>query len=490
MTSTSVGSFGHPLRVAIVGTGPSGMYAAAALLANKELEVQVDLFDRLPAPFGLVRYGVAPDHQKIKSVSRVFEKSAEDPRVRFFGNAELSRDYSREELLAHYHQVIYAVGAQADREMGIPGEDLEGSWSSTEFVAWYNCHPDFADACYTLRQQQRVAVVGIGNVAMDVARILAKDPAELALTDISDAALEELRSSGIREIWVLARRGPVQAKCSPAELKELGELAGVQVVVEPGELELDPASEAELEGDKSAQKNMEHFRAFAAAPLDPAKRHIRFRFLVSPVEVLGEGAKVAGLRIERNELRPRPDGSLSARGTGEFEVLPVSLVVRAIGYRSHALVDLPFDSRAGVIPNRQGRVVAESGEVVPREYVVGWVKRGPTGLIGSNKMDAAETVAAMLEDAPGLAPLEGEAAADPEAVVRLLEGRGARVVTYAHWQRLDRAEVERGRPHGRPRVKFSRVEEMLQALEELEQEAAKEVEEEAEAGAREGVAGS
>jgi ferredoxin--NADP+ reductase len=438
------------------------MYAVAALLAEPGLQVGVDVFDRLPAPYGLVRYGVAPDHQKIKNVTRVFDKTAQDRRVRFLGNVNVGTDVSRAELRRSYHQVVYAIGAQADREMGIPGEELEGSYSSTEFVAWYNCHPDLADRQFLLRHRH-VAVVGVGNVAMDCARVLAKSAEQLATTDISDAALDLLRGSGIREVSVLARRGPVEAKCSPPELKEIAELPGAQVVVDPAELVIEPASEPELAADRAAAKNLEILRELAAVPVDPSKVHVRFRFRVSPVEVLGEGGRVAGLRVERNRLEPDPRGGARAVGTGELETLPVTMVVRAIGYRSLPFLDLPYDRRAGIVPNREGRVIDEQGHVLPGEYVVGWVKRGPTGLIGSNKPDAAETVAAMIADLPSLPVLDPEASS-PSAVDALLAARGVQVVDYPAWQRLDAREVERGKPLGRPRVKFLRVDEMLREL--------------------------
>jgi ferredoxin/flavodoxin---NADP+ reductase len=454
--SETVGSETNPLRVAIVGTGPSGMFAAAALLAAKDLHVRVDLFDKLPAPFGLVRYGVAPDHQKIKKVIAVFDKAARDPRVRYFGNVALGRDLSREEMKEHYHQIIYAVGAQGDASLRIPGEDLEGSVSSTEFVNWYNCHPELADTCFYL-DHESVAVIGIGNVAIDVARILGKRAEDLAVTDISDETLEELRKDKVREIWILARRGPVQAKCTPGELQELGEIEGAQVVVEPAELELDPESEKELEADRSAQKNMELFRRFASAPVDPSKRHIRIRFLVSPVELLGDDGRVSGLRIEKNALVPRDDGSIAARGTGEYETLPATMVIRAVGYRSHPIPGLPFDEWRAVVPNARGRITGEDGRW-DREYVVGWVKRGPTGLIGTNKGDAKETVDTMLEEVGDLPALKRE------DIVELLEDRAVRYVTYEEWLQLDEYEIESGRPHGRPRVKLRRIREMLDRL--------------------------
>ena len=468
----AVGSAGRPLRVAIVGAGPSGFYTAAALLAAARAEappavsgpaVSIDVLDRLPAPYGLVRYGVAPDHPKIKSVDRVFEKLCHDERVRFLGNVELGRDLSRAELLAHYDQVVYAVGGQSDRRLGIPGEDLAGSHSSTAFVAWYSGHPDFLDLEVDL-SSEAAAVVGIGNVAMDVARILARTADDLATTDIADYALEVLAASRVRDIYVLARRGPVQAKCSPPELKELGEIEGVEVVVDGTDLELDPTSEAEAEEDRQAKKNLELLAAYADADGGSPRRRIHLRFLASPVEVLGEDGKVAGLVVERTRLEDAGGGRLRAVGTGETETLPVGLVVRAIGYRSLPLADLPFDDRNGVIPNDKGRVIdPATGARLPREYVVGWVKRGPTGLIGSNKPDGVETAAAMLEDLPALDAVPAEAAT-PGAIDALLALRGARPVPFCDWQRLDALEVERGKPHGRPRVKFVRVADMLAAL--------------------------
>lgn len=455
-----LGSGERPLRVAIVGAGPSGFYTAAALLAARDVQVTVDLIDRLPTPYGLVRYGVAPDHPKIKEVVRVFERLALDARVRYLGHVDFGRDLDLADLRRHYDQVVFAVGGQSDRRLGVPGEDLAGSLSSTAFVAWYSRHPDFLDLPVDLATPA-AAVVGVGNVAIDVARVLAREPDELAATDISDDALAALRAGAVRDVHLLARRGPVQAKCSPAELKELAHLAGVDLIVDPRELELDPASRAELAGDPQAQKNLEILRAAAARGRTGATRRIHLRFLVSPVELLGAGGRVAGLRLERNRLVEGPSG-LAARGTGEFEALPVGLVVRAVGYRSLPLPGVPFDERAGIIPNAAGRVLdPASGEPLPGLYVAGWVKRGPTGLIGSNKPDGAETAAAMLAD---LASAPAAAEPDPAAVDATLAARGCRVVDFPAWQRLDRLEVERGRAAGRARVKFGPVAEMLAAL--------------------------
>ena len=460
MSQTIGSSRERPLRVAVVGAGPSGWYAVGALLEAPELAVSIDVLDRLPAPYGLVRYGVAPDHQKIKSVSRVFEKAARDERVRFFGNVSLGHDVSRDELLERYDLVVYAVGAQTDRQLGIPGEDLPGSWSSTELVAWYNGHPDYQGADFDL-SHRAVAVVGIGNVAMDCARVLSMPAEELATTDVADEALEAFCSSRVEDVYVLARRGPVQAKCSPPELKEIGELPGVDVIVDPAELE-DPEAAGEM--DRQSEKNLELFRGFAERGDRGSARRIHFRFQVSPVElVAADDGTVGGLVLERNELAPGFDGRLRPRGTGETEVLPVTAVIRAIGYRSLPLPGLPFDERGGVVPNERGRVIdPETGAARPREYVTGWVKRGPTGLIGTNKMDSAETVAAMLEDLPALA--RGAADPRPEALVELLESREVRYVTFEDWCRLDELETERGAAAGRPRIKYCGIEEMLAEL--------------------------
>lgn len=457
--SSRAGTAERPVRIAIIGAGPSGFYAAGALLQQKEYAVSVDIFDRLPTPYGLVRYGVAPDHQKIKSVTKIYDRTAADPRVRYFGNVNLGTDISRGDLKAHYDQIIYAVGAESDRRLGIAGEDLAGSFSATEFVAWYNGHPDYVNFEVDL-SAERVMVVGVGNVAMDVARILAKSIEELESTDIADHALEKLRHSRVKEIHIVARRGPAQSKFTNPEIKELGELSLTDVIVKPEDLILDEISQAEVAADKITQRNMETLREYAERGSTGKPRRIHFHFLRSPVELLGEEA-VTGVRMERNQLVAREDGSLASRGTGQIEEMPIDLIFRAIGYRSVPIPDVPFHERWGLIPNQQGRVTAEhNGPVLPGEYVVGWAKRGPSGVIGTNKPDAVETVELMLADVPSLSPVP-DGQADPAAVVNLLQERGIRYVSYAQWHAIDLHEVAQGQSNGRPRVKLTAIDDML-----------------------------
>lgn len=456
MTSTAT----RPLRVAIVGSGPAGLYAADALLKNAPPEHApfLDLFDRLPTPYGLVRYGVAPDHQKIKAVTRLYERTFESPQVRFFGNVTFGEDVTRDELRTHYDAVIYAVGSPTDRSLDIPGEALKGSLSATEFVAWYNGHPDY-EALNPNLNVESVAVVGMGNVAVDVARILIKKPFALANTDISDNALNALRESRVQDVYMLGRRGPTQIKITSKELRELGELEGVDLVVDPEELTLDPGSAAEIADDPAALKNLDILRDFAARKVQGHPKRLHLRFFVSPTKILG-AERVEGVVLERNRLEPTPSGYLNAVGTNLFETLPVGMVLRSVGYRGVALPGVSFDERRGVIPNQDGRVLTKEGKTVPGEYVAGWAKRGPTGVIGTNKADAAETVERLLEDVPHLLRLEDEAA-HPLAVNRLLQNKGVKYVTFADWQALDRFETEMGRKQGRPRVKVTSLERML-----------------------------
>ncbi len=451
----------RPLRVALIGAGPAGFFAADALFKSSQ-DVNIDLFDRLPTPFGLVRYGVAPDHQKIKTVTKLYEKTLADARLRFFGNVSFGRDLDHAAVRRHYDAVVYTVGSPTDRALGIPGEDLPGSLSATEFVAWYNGHPDYADLDPDL-SSENVAVVGMGNVAVDVARILSKSVDELYETDIADHALDALAESRVKDVVMLGRRGPAQAKFTTKELRELGELRGADIVVDAADLELDPASVASIAGDPLIRKNIDIMRDFANRESQGKSRRLHLVFYVSPVGILGE-TRVEGLRLERNRLEPTENGTLNAVGTGVFETLDTGLVLRSVGYRGTALLGVPFDARRGVIPNDAGRVLsAPGGEVVPGEYVAGWAKRGPTGVIGTNKADAVETVARLLEDTPTLPRVSAEAA-HPLAISALLRAKGVTYVTFEDWLALDRFETEAGRKGGRPRVKVTRVEEMLRRV--------------------------
>jgi ferredoxin--NADP+ reductase len=443
------------LRVAVVGSGPAAFYAAAPLLASEDPPVEVDMIERLPTPWGLVRLGVAPDHPQLKTVSRAFEKIAARPGFRFLGNVEVGRDVTHEELASRYHAVVYAVGSQTDRRLGIPGEDLPGSWAATELVAWYNGHPDFQHLEFDL-SHERAVVIGNGNVALDVARMLALTREELAPTDTTDAAIAAIVSSGIREIVVLGRRGPIQASWTSTELGELGELEGADVVVDPSELELDPASAAELDvGSNIVQRNVEILREFATHQPSGKPRVVRLRFRSSPVAILGE-ERVEGVEVVRNRLEPDERGSVRAVATDERELIPCGIVFRSVGYRGVGVPGVPFDERAGTVPNVGGRVVADDG-AIPGLYCAGWIKRGPTGVIGTNKKDATETVELLLEDARAGRLL----ARSGGSIEDLLAERGVEPVMYSGWEAIDALERSRGESEGRPRVKLSSWDELL-----------------------------
>ncbi|TNE85059.1 MAG: NADP oxidoreductase [Deltaproteobacteria bacterium] len=440
------------MRIAIVGSGPSGFYAAQSLLASHPT-ARIDLLERLPTPYGLVRGGVAPDHQKIKRVVKTYAKTAADPRVRWFGNIELGRDVTIDELLARYDQVVLAVGAQSARKLGIPGEDLRGVFTATEFVAWYNAHPQFQDRAFPLHVKD-VVVVGVGNVAMDVARILLASRSHLAGTDITAAALDDLTDGKRTRVHVLGRRGPAQAAFTPKELREIAELEGVDVRTRANEVELDPLSAAWLaeHGTKADHDNVAFVKECAGAREERESGEMWLRFCTQPVEILGEEGKVAGVRVERTEIIER-NGGLSARGTGETEVLPAGLVLEAVGYRMIALPGVPFDAKRGVVPHVDGAVI-DGESRVPDLFVVGWAKRGPSGLIGTNKGDSAATVATMLELGV-VRPAEGP---DPEGW--LLE-RQPMLVRWEDWERLDELERVRGAEVGKVREKFTSVQQML-----------------------------
>jgi ferredoxin--NADP+ reductase len=452
----------HPLRVAVVGSGPAGFYAAGHLLNAKDVSVEVDMFDRLPTPFGLVRAGVAPDHPKIKSVTRVYEKTAARPEFRFFGNVEVGRDVSHAELKERFHAVIYAVGAQTDRIMDIPGEDLPGSWAATEFVAWYNAHPDYRDLDFDL-SCRRAVVIGMGNVAADLARMLALTREELEATDIADHAIDPMADSGIEEIVVVGRRGPAQAAFTNPELRELGELSDADVVVDPEEVELDDHSARSLhgEGEITPRRNVEILTEYSQRKPSGKRRRVVLRFLRSPVEILGEG-KVEAIRLVKNELQHGSDGGLRAQATEKHETLEAGLVFRSIGYRGVPIEGIPFDDWKGAIPNEEGRVIdPQEQHAIPGVYVVGWIKRGPSGVIGTNKRDAQETIGHVLEDLT-----EGRLPEPPapgrDSIESLVAERKPDYVSYAGWELIDAAEQAAGAPLGRPRLKFARVDEMLE----------------------------
>jgi len=463
--SDQLGSPERPLRVAIVGSGPAGFYAADHLLRQEDLAMEVDMLDRLPTPFGLVRAGVAPDHPKIKSVIRVYEKTAARDGFRFFGNVQLGSQVSAAELAERYHAVIYAYGASTDRHLGIPGEDLAGSHPATAFVAWYNAHTDFADAEFDL-SCERAVVIGNGNVATDVARMLALTRPELEETDTADHAIDPLADCGVREIVILGRRGPAQAAFTNPELRELGEMKDADVHVDPAEVELDDLSRAYLESEEAditTRKNVEIFTEFSRREPEGKRKRIVLRFLRSPVEIQGDG-KVERIVVTRNELYRDDSGAIRARDTGERETIECGLLLRSIGYAGVGLEGVPFDERRAVISNKGGRVTEPGdGEPVLGQYAVGWIKRGPSGVIGTNKKDAQETVNNLIEDAQAGRVPSPDLAEERLAIVELLAERAPDAVTYAGWEAIDRAERDRGEPLGRPRVKFVRIDEMLEA---------------------------
>jgi ferredoxin--NADP+ reductase len=439
------------LRVAVVGSGPAGIYAAAALTGRDE--AAVDVIDRLPTPFGLVRYGVAPDHEKMKSVAATLRKVLEHERVRFLGNVELGADVTLEDLHRHYDAIVVANGAAVDRRLGIGGEDLPGSFSATEFVSWYSGHPDSALDRFTLTAGT-VIVIGVGNVAVDVARVLSKTADELRTTDIPDHVLAVLSHSHVRDVMIIGRRGPAHAKFTTKELRELGELANADVVVRPGELALDEAGEAELARNAVARRNLEVLRTWSERTPEGRPRRLHLRFWLRPAAISGD-ACVTGMEFARG----RPDGTGGAADTGESVHLPADMVLRSVGYRGVPIPGLPFDDERGVIPNAAGRILRD-GAPVPGEYVAGWIKRGPSGIIGTNKHDATETVRCLLEDAPTLPRRE---VGDADGIVDLLHQRGARVVMWQGWEAIEALEIAAGRRRGAKQVKVAERELLLAA---------------------------
>jgi ferredoxin--NADP+ reductase len=459
---SEIGSTSQPLRVAIIGAGPAGFYVAEHLFKQKNLVIEVDMYDRLPTPFGLVRAGVAPDHQKIKSVVKIFDRVASNPGFRFFGFVELGNDVTVEDLRSHYHQIVYTTGAQTDRNLNIPGIDLRGSHAATSFVAWYNGHPDFRDRDFDLSQES-AAVIGIGNVAVDVARILCRTTDELAKTDIADYALDALANSNIREVHMLGRRGPAQGKFSPLELKELGELQDADPYVFPEEAKLDELSASTLaNASRGTVRNVEIIEQFSIRKQSDKSKKLFIRFLVSPIELMGDAdGRVRSMRLGHNELYATEAGTLRPQLTDRYEDVPVGLVFRSIGYRGVPLPGVPFNDSWGVILNEKGRVVdPETKKPKLGEYTAGWIKRGPSGVIGTNKPDAVETVKNMLNDLNSDSLLMPSAPGSDD-VEKLITDRQPQYFSYEDWKRVDASEISRGQALGRPRLKYTQIDDMI-----------------------------
>jgi len=459
-------AYKNKLRIAIVGSGPAGFYAAEHLFKNSDIDIYIDMFDRLPTPHGLVRSGVAPDHQKIKSVSKVFDKIALKPEFRFFGNVEYGKHIKLEDLKRFYNQIVFATGAQTDRKMGIPGEDLRGSHTATEFVAWYNGHPDYSELDFDLSVKS-VAIVGVGNVAVDVARILCRSNEELLETDIANYALEKLSKSNIKKVYMLGRRGPAQAAFTNPEVMELGRLADAEVKTLSEEVEIDELTNQEIEKkqDKSTIKKLEIVKGFSESRPGNKSKTLFIRFLVSPVEIIGdERNHVKKLKIVKNELYRNEKGDLRPRATNKYEELDIGLVFRSIGYAGVPLPDLPFSERHGIIPNINGRITNDgSDEHITGLYATGWIKRGPTGVIGTNKADSGETVKSMVEDIENRKFIKTDQHTDNE-INEFIRSRNPNFVTYKDWLKLDELEKQRGKKHGRPRVKYTKISEIMKVL--------------------------
>jgi ferredoxin--NADP+ reductase len=450
----------RPYHVAIVGSGPSGFFAAASLLKSADeskdagdFAVHVDMLEMLPTPWGLVRSGVAPDHPKIKSISKQFEKTAEDPRFRFFGNIAVGDHIEPAELAEQYDAVIYAIGTQSDRSLNIPGEDLPGSVAAVDFVGWYNAHPHFEETAPDL-SGARAVVVGNGNVALDVARILVTDPDALAETDIADHALDSLRPCGVEEVVILGRRGPLQSAFTTLELRELADLENVDVIVDPADLEGITDDDAAAVG-KVCKQNIKVLRGYAGREPRPGHRRMVFRFLTSPIEIRGD-ERVESIVLGRNELVTDENGRVAAKDTGDREELPVQLVVRSVGYRGVPTPGLPFDDKSATIPHSHGRVEGRRNE-----YVVGWIKRGPSGVIGTNKKDSQDTVDTLIADLTGATELADFPDDHADKLAEWLASRQPKLVTDAHWKLIDEHERAAGEPHGRPRVKLPSLAKLL-----------------------------
>ena len=453
---SEIGSETNPLRVAIVGSGPSGFYATEALIKS-DFKVEIDLIERLPAPFGLVRNGVAPDHPKLKQAIEVYKRIAENPEFNFIGNVTVGKDVKAEELQQTHHAVLYTYGAETDRKLGIPGEELPGSYTATEFVGWYNGHPDYRDRSFDLSHETAV-VIGQGNVAADVSRILAKSVDELKHTDISQHALDVLAESKIKTIYVVGRRGPAQAKFASKELKEFLEIENCRPYIDTDELNLNETSQQELNAKEGRgnKKNVEIFQKFAESNDSGKPRMCISTFLKSPIRLEGEG-QLEKVVFEKNELSGEPFKQ-SANGTGETIEIECGILFRSIGYNGVAIPGVPFYERWGTIPNESGRITKEQGgEIVPGLYTAGWIKRGPSGIIGTNRACAVESVEALLEDINTLnADKPGR-----EALYKILYAKSVSHINYQQWKKIDNAEIKAGEPKGKPREKFTRRDEML-----------------------------
>jgi NADPH-dependent glutamate synthase beta subunit-like oxidoreductase len=447
----------RPLRVAVVGAGPAGIYAAEALTRQSEVPVAVDLIDRLPTPFGLVRHGIAPDHPKMRAIRDTLHRTLDDPLVRFVGNVEVGSDITLEELRSAVDAVIYTYGASVDRHLGIDGEELPGSLAATDLVAWYCGHPDAdrAKVEAALRGVRSVVVVGVGNVALDVARVLARTADELEPTEMPQHVLDVLGATSVEEVTVLGRRGPAQATFTTQELRELGELARATVLVDPADLELDPGSEERASADRNVSRNLAVLRGWVDHVPEPGRTRLRLRFFSRPVRLLGEG-RVNGVEVERTAV----DGDGRAMGTGEIDVLPADLVIRSVGYRGLPLPGLPVDERTGTVPHEEGRVLRD-GRPSSGEYVAGWIKRGPSGVVGHNKHDARETVASLLADAAdGRLRTHGST----DDLVDQLAAGGADPVLLDDWRAIDAAEVALGATRGRARTTMHDRDALLAAV--------------------------
>jgi len=462
--SVKIGTESHPLRVAIIGSGPSGFYAAESLLKNDQIIAEIDMFEYLPTPYGLVRAGVAPDHQQIKSVAKVYDKIATMDRFRFWGNVQFGTDVTREELLDTFDAIIYAIGAQSDRAMGIEGESKKGSHSATEFVAWYNGHPDYKDAQFDL-SQERVAIVGMGNVALDIARVLALTPEEIAKTDIPHHVQEQLTASKVKEICLIARRGPLQAAFTNTGTKEIPELEGAVAIIDPEDLILENNTEQILKdsNDKKMIQNLQFLESISSNQIDPSKRTIRFMFRKSPQEIVGNES-VTGLNMVNNELFTDIEGRIHHTMTEDMETLPCGLVFRSVGYKVKPIDGIQYDAKRGTIANNEGRVTdANSGETLRGEYVVGWAKRGASGVIGTNKPDSIATVDKLLEDLPNWS---GEPLLEPQAEVvkAMLDAKNIHYVPFEDWKILEKVEHEEGQAREKPREKFVTVHDMISVI--------------------------